>query len=126
MVLQTPAYCILMSTSVFVLADFCPETSAEPSQMLQGGALAVLGGTIWYIFSKAFPAHIKALQGEREAFIKARIDEREAFFKAQSDEQKAHEEAQRETRSVFKESLYKLTNSIDVMAKAMQDDRRRS
>jgi len=50
-------------------------------QLLQGGALAVLAWTIWYVFARVFPAQNKALSEQRDAFLAAIKEEREATRK---------------------------------------------
>jgi len=50
-------------------------------QVLQGGALAVLAWTIWYVFARVFPAQNKALKEQRDAFLGAIKEEREATRK---------------------------------------------
>lgn len=47
-------------------------------QMLQGGVLAVLSWTIWYVFARVLPAHNKALKDQRDAFLEAIKEERKA------------------------------------------------
>lgn len=46
-------------------------------EVLQGGALAVLAWTIYYLFAKVFPAHQEALREQRSAFLKVLETERE-------------------------------------------------
>lgn len=52
-----------------VVADSAIPTDMTP-EMLQGGVLAVLGWTIYYVLVKVFPAHEKAQREQRDAFLK--------------------------------------------------------
>lgn len=52
-----------------VAGDYAPP-------ILQGSALAILGGTLWYMLTRTFPAHTAALKEQRESFLKALQDER--------------------------------------------------
>ncbi len=67
---------------------------AKAPEMLQLGALSLLGWIVYYLLVKAFPAHIKAQEEAREAFL----------------------EAQAEAREDFKESIRELTHTIELIA----------
>jgi len=60
-----------------VMSDAVPFPMDMYSQILQGGALAVLGWTVWYMLAKAFPAHIVATKEQRDAFLAALHSEKE-------------------------------------------------
>lgn len=71
-------------------------------EMLQLGALSLLGWIVWYLLVRAFPAHVKS-----------QADERTAFLKAQSD-----------AREDFKDSLNDLTHAIELMAVSNQSSKK--
>ncbi len=48
------------------MADFTPF-----AQTINAGALTVLGWMIWYLLTRAFPAHIRAQKEDRQAFLDA-------------------------------------------------------
>jgi len=52
-----------------------PIASDYAPPILQGSALAILGGTVWYMLTRTFPAHTAALKEQRESFLKALQDE---------------------------------------------------
>ena len=52
-----------------------PTASDFAPPILQGSALAILGGTLWYMLTRTFPAHTAALKEQRESFLKALQDE---------------------------------------------------
>jgi hypothetical protein len=62
-------------------------------EMLQLGALSLLGWIVWYLLVKAFPAHVKSQAEERAAFL----------------------EAQEAARDDFKESIRELTHTIELI-----------
>ncbi len=72
---------------------FVPEAASE---ILQGGALAVLAWVVWYMLAKAFPAHNKALKDQREDFLTAL---------------KENGESLREDRKLFFDSVQKITQN---------------
>ncbi len=51
----------------FDAADVMPTMAPE---MLQGGVLAVLAWTIYYVFVKILPSHERAQKDQRDAFLK--------------------------------------------------------
>ncbi len=77
--------------------------------LAQGGALAVLGGTVWYMMIKAFPAHVESQAVAMRAFLKAIQKEREDFL-----------EAQRDARVDNNESVKKLTSALEKMAESLR------
>jgi len=64
--------------SVFTLANGAIPALDVAPQFLQGGVLAVLSWTIWYVFARVLPAQNKALKDQREAFLEAIKEERKA------------------------------------------------
>jgi hypothetical protein len=44
--------------------------------------LAILGWTLWYLFTKTLPAHAKALKEEQDAYLQAQRETREEFRRA--------------------------------------------
>ena len=77
------AYGFVSSVCLILVADTAPVWLAEmpliaesvPNpigpQCLQGGALAALVGTVWYMLTRAFPAHLAAIKDQRDAFLAA-------------------------------------------------------
>lgn len=63
-----------LHTALFGADTVVPTELAPP--ILQGSALAILGGTLWYMLTRTFPAHTAALKEQRESFLKALQDER--------------------------------------------------
>lgn len=63
------AYGFISSVSMLLAADVPPDLSPVAPQILQGGALVVLAGTIWYMLAKTFPAYTAALKDQRDAFL---------------------------------------------------------
>lgn len=47
-------------------------------QIVQGGVLAVLSWTIWYVLARVLPAQNRALTEQRDAFLEAIKEERKA------------------------------------------------
>ena len=62
------AYGPLMGMTAVLAADSIPILTV-PSDVLQGGILAVLAWTIYYVLVKVFPAHEKAQKDQRDAFL---------------------------------------------------------
>ena len=71
----------VLIASVATMACGATEALEVAPQVLQGGALSVLAWTIWYVFSRVFPAQNKALEDQRDAFLEAIKEEREATRK---------------------------------------------
>jgi len=94
------AYAFLLGTGMF--------TAFPGSLIIQGGALVILGWAVWYLLARAFPAHFKAAQEERELFLKTQKREREEFHRAQED-----------TRRDFRESINALASSLDCLTAAL-------
>jgi len=61
---------------MFLVADAPVDLPTITPQMLQGGALAILGGTVFYLLTKTFPAFLRALKDQRDAFL-AHLNERD-------------------------------------------------
>lgn len=95
--MKLAAYATLLASGVFTVSDYLPS-----SEMLQGTALAILGCTIWYVLVKAFPAHLRAMQQARKDFLAAQAD----------------------MRHDFKESLDRVSLSIDRMAIVLDEFRK--
>ena len=74
--MRIPAYGLILGVSMLLAADVPPDLSPIAPQILQGGALAVLAGTVWYMLARAFPAHTAALKDQRDAFL-AHLEKRE-------------------------------------------------
>jgi len=64
------AYAPIWIASAFLFAQEMPGVPSVGPQLLQGGILAVLGWTIYYVLVKVFPAHEKAQKDQRDAFFK--------------------------------------------------------
>jgi len=62
--------CLFLSSSVFAIASLC-----DSSSVVQGGALAILGWTVWYVLARALP-------GERKVYIAAQKEERKEFLES--------------------------------------------
>jgi hypothetical protein len=65
--------------SMLWAADVASPLMPYASQVLQGGALAVLAWVVWYILSKSFPAHAKALKDQREDFLRILKEDRDSL-----------------------------------------------
>lgn len=87
------AYGTLLSVGTFGGSSF-----TRGPEMLQLGALSLLGWIVWYLLVRAFPAHVKAQADERKAFLKA----------------------QEEARDDFKESIRELTHTIELIVTKCQ------
>ncbi|KKL78059.1 hypothetical protein LCGC14_2028630 [marine sediment metagenome] len=61
----------LCSVSMLLISNTMPTLPEATPLFLQGGALAVLGWVMWYMLTKAFPAHNKALKDQREDFLES-------------------------------------------------------
>lgn len=70
--------------SAFTLAATGPAAGfGDVSNLVvQGGALAILGWMVWYLMSRTFPAHTKALHQQRTDFLDALRAEREESKKS--------------------------------------------
>jgi len=71
------ACCPLWGMAALLAAEGTPGIPQIAPEMLQGGALAVLGWTIYYVLSRVGPAHTKALTEQRDAFLEALKAERQ-------------------------------------------------
>ena len=74
--MRITAYGFVLSVSMLLAADLPLDLSPVAPQILQGGALAVLAGTVWYMLAKTFPAHTAALKDQRDAFL-AHLEKRD-------------------------------------------------
>lgn len=63
--MRLPAYTLIVGVSMLLAADLSPVAP----QILQGGALAILGWTVWYLLTRTFPAQIAAQKEQRDAFL---------------------------------------------------------
>lgn len=72
------AYGPLVGVSLLLASDLNSIMPDMASQVLQGGALAVLAWTVWYMLARAFPAHTKALRDQRNDFLKVLKEDQEA------------------------------------------------
>lgn len=73
------AFAQLFSVSMLMASNATPLVPEVASNILQGGALAVLAGVVWYMLARAFPAHNKALKDQREDFLQALRENSEAL-----------------------------------------------
>lgn len=105
--MRVAAYGVFSSVLAMSMAD-----ALSAPQAVQYGALTILGWMVWYLLARAFPAHIKAQEKERQAFLEAQEKERAAYL-----------EAQRVTRQEFRESLASLGHSLDCMAVVIGEGR---
>ena len=62
--MRVAAHCVLSSVLTMSMAD-----AVSAPQAVQYGALTILGWTVWYLLARAFPAHIRAQEKERQAFL---------------------------------------------------------
>lgn len=67
--MRIPAYGILFGVSMFLAADAPVDLSPMTPGLLQGSALAILGGTVWYLLARTFPAFLAAQKDQRDAFL---------------------------------------------------------
>lgn len=87
--MRLAAYGLFLSVVLIIVCDamaagpglivaqaIAPGASDYAPPILQGSALAILGGTLWYMLTRTFPAHTAALKEQRESFLKALGDER--------------------------------------------------
>jgi len=85
---------ILGSASLFAASDVintsCPE-------MLQGGAVAILGVAVWYLLAKEIPALLKSIEAQRKDFL----------------------QSQKESHERYENSLGQITRSIDRLSDAI-------
>lgn len=65
------AYGPVLVMSCVLTAEAIPAIPTIPPQILQGGELAVLAWTIWYVLARTIPAHTAALAAQRDAFLAA-------------------------------------------------------
>jgi hypothetical protein len=98
------AVCGYLIGAVSLLAAGFP---AMP-QAASGGSLAILGGTVWYLLARAFPAHCRAQREDRAAYLEAQAAERKAYLDAQS-----------MTRREFRRSLRQMAKSVDGLTRAI-------
>lgn len=73
--MRVTSSCVLLAVSMFAVADAVDLSPITP-QMLQGSALAILGGTVWYLLARTFPAFLAAQKDQRDAFL-AHLDKRD-------------------------------------------------
>jgi hypothetical protein len=71
------AYSVLSSVTLLATAGATAPMAGLAPQVLQGGALAILGWTVWYLLSRTFPAHTAALKEQRDAFL-AHLEKRDS------------------------------------------------
>jgi len=105
--MKVAAYGAFVSVLAIGLADL-----TKAPDMIQYGALSLLGWIVWYLLAKAFPAHVRSQKEEREAFLHFHTKEREDFLESQDN-----------ARRDFRESLQSMARSIDCMAVAMAKER---
>ena len=74
---------------------------AEVGGIAQGGAMAVLGITVWYLLAKAWPEYCKAQRLDRKAFLDALKEDREALLEAQKEAREGAEESIRQLSEAF-------------------------
>lgn len=74
--MRIPAFSILFGVSMFLAADIPVDFSPVTPQILRGGALAILGGTVWYLLARTFPAFLAAQKDQRDAFL-AHLEKRD-------------------------------------------------
>jgi hypothetical protein len=67
--MRIPTYGLVLGISTLLAADIPSDLLPVAPQIIQGGALAVLAGTIWYMLAKTFPAWTAALKDQRDAFL---------------------------------------------------------
>ena len=96
---RLPAYGIASSVGLLVAADAVP---VGPSQFVQGGALALLGWFVWYLLTRTFPAHTKALEAARKDYTAALEATRED-----------HREECRAQQQEFREAIASLAQAIE-------------
>ena len=68
--------CVLLAVGMFAAADVPVDLSPVTPAMLQGSALAILGGTVWYLLARTFPAFLAANKDQRDAFL-AHLEKRD-------------------------------------------------
>jgi hypothetical protein len=107
--MRIAACTLLLGSFLSGAADFVPG-----SQALQGGALAILGATLYYVLTKAFPAHLKAISASRESFLKAYEKAQDGFL-----------EAQEEARKDYRESLDRVGLAIERVGAVLEGCRHR-
>jgi len=69
--------CVILAVSMFAVADMPVDLSPMTPGLLQGSALAILGGTVWYLLARTFPAFLAAQKDQRDAFL-AHLDKRDS------------------------------------------------
>ena len=69
---------VLAASLITAASGVAPASDLLAPQIVQGGVLAVLSWTIWYVFARILPAHSKALIEQRDAFLGAIKEERRA------------------------------------------------
>jgi hypothetical protein len=60
---------VLSSVALLATADNVAQFTGFGELVLQGGALAILGWTVWYLLARTFPAQTAALKEQRDAFL---------------------------------------------------------
>lgn len=71
---------VLLASVITVASGVAPVTYWFTPQIVQGGVLAVLSWTIWYVLARVLPAQHRALKEQRDAFLEAIKEEREATY----------------------------------------------
>lgn len=74
--MRIPAYGLALAVSMILAADIPIDLLPGGPQVLQGGALAVLAWTVWYMLARTFPAHRADLKDQRNAFL-AHLEKRD-------------------------------------------------
>lgn len=69
------AVCGYLIGTVSLLAAGFPDMP----QAASGGSLAILGGTVWYLLARAFPAHCRAQREDRIAYMEDAATARRDF-----------------------------------------------
>lgn len=77
---------------------------------VSGGSLAILGGTVWYLLARAFPAHCKAQRDDRMAYLVAQTEERKAYLTETAT-----------ARREFRRSLRQVVRSVDGLTRAIAE-----
>lgn len=110
------AYGILASTSSMSVNDLLGGPLA-----IQYGALAILGGILCYLLGWTLPTIISAQAAQRTDFLASQSEDRKAAL-ATTEATLAAAEA---TRHDFRDSLTGISRSVDCMAVAISEVRRR-
>lgn len=65
-----------VSSMLIIASGMAPSILPVPAEALQGGALLSMTWCMWYMLARTFPAHLKAMKDQRDAFLK-HLKERE-------------------------------------------------